>query len=425
GLYEGGVRIPLVAWGPGRVRPGTTDRPTPLTDGLPTLAELAGAPAPADVDGLSAAPLLAGGPDAARHGHLYWFRDELGVTSRANAQDAQRATWLAEAVRRENWKAVRFAPERDHALPDAKWQVELYDLAADPGETRDLAATYPARAAELVALMRSSWQSPYPRTPFGTRLTLPALAVPGQAFTVTATLDNGSSRPWTDAGLGLTAPAGWTVTATSPATAQQLPAGARLTASWQVTPPAGAAPATAWTLTAEGTALAPGGLVRYPAKGSVPTPPPPPTRDSYLSDLAWISATNGWGPVERDASNGKNAAGDGPPISFGGTTYPKGLGVHAPSEIAYHLGGTAVRFTALVGIDDFSARQSALGATRAKVYGDGRPLLTTPTLTAAGGPVAVDLDVRGVRVLRLVVEDANDRSSFDHTSWALARVTVA
>ncbi|MFD8146411.1 sulfatase-like hydrolase/transferase [Streptomyces sp. NPDC059708] len=424
-LYEGGVRIPLIAWGPGRVRQGTTDRPTPLTDVLPTLAELAGAPAPADVDGLSAAPLLAGSPDAARHGHLYWFRDELGVTARANAQDAKRATWLAEAVRRENWKAVRFAPERDHALPDAQWQVELYDLAADPGETRDVATTYPARAAELVALMRASWKDPYPRTGFGTRLTPPALAVPGEALTVTATLDNGSARPWTTAALALRAPAGWTVAPASPAAADRLPAGGRLTASWQVTPPANAAPATAWTLTAEGTALAPGGLVRYPATATVPTPPPAPTRDSYLSDLTWISATNGWGPVERDASNGKNAAGDGPPISFGGTSYPKGLGVHAPSDIAYHLGGSAVRFTALVGIDDFSARQSTLGATRAKVYGDGRPLLTTPVLTAAGGPVTVDLDVRGVRVLRLVVEDANDRTSFDHTSWALARVTVA
>ncbi|MFJ3880161.1 sulfatase-like hydrolase/transferase [Streptomyces sp. NPDC090077] len=424
-LYEGGVRVPLIAWGPGRVRQGTSDRPTPLTDVLPTLAELGGAPAPADVDGLSAAPLLAGSPDAARHGHLYWFRDELGVTSRANAQDAKRATWLAEALRRDHWKAVRFAPERDRNLPDTRWQVELYDLAADPGETRDLAAAHPARAAELVALMRASWKDTYPRTPFGTRLTLPALAVPGEAFTVTATLDNGSARPWTAAALTLRAPAGWTVAPASPTGAEQLAAGGRLATSWRVTAPATAAPRAAWTLTAEGSAVAPGGPVRYEATGSTATPPPAPTADSYLSDLTWISAANGWGPVERDASNGKNAAGDGPPISFGGTAYPKGLGVHAPSDIAYHLGGAAVRFTSLVGIDDFSAKQSTAGATRAKVYGDGRLLLTTPVLTAAGGPAAVDLDVRGVRVLRLVVEDANDRTSFDHTSWALARVTVS
>lgn len=423
-LYEGGVRVPLLVWGPGRVHPGTSDRPTSLTDVLPTLAELGGAPSPTDVDGLSAAPLLAGGADSARHGHLYWFRDERGVTSRADAQDGGRATWLAEAVRRDDWKAVRFAPERNHALPDDQWQVELYDLATDPGETGDLVTRHPAKAAELVALMRSSWKDTYPRIPFGSGLTLPALAVPGRAFTVTATLDNGSSRPWSAASLALRTPDGWTVTPTSSTTAERLAAGGRLAVSWQVTPPIGAAPATSWTFTAEGSALAPGGPVHYPATGTAATPPPAPTRDAYLSDLTWISATNGWGPVERDASNGKNAAGDGPPISFGGTTYPKGLGVHAPSDIAYHLGGAAVRFTSLVGIDDFSAKQSTLGATRAKVYGDGRLLLTTPTLTAATGPVQVDLDVRGVRVLRLVVEDANDRTSFDHTSWALARVTV-
>ncbi|MFC6986835.1 sulfatase-like hydrolase/transferase [Streptomyces cirratus] len=61
-LYEGGVRIPLIAWGPGRVRQGTSDRPTPLTDVLPTLAELGGAPAPTDVDGLSAAPCSPAAP---------------------------------------------------------------------------------------------------------------------------------------------------------------------------------------------------------------------------------------------------------------------------------------------------------------------------------------------------------------------------
>ncbi|WP_312847641.1 NPCBM/NEW2 domain-containing protein [Streptomyces sp. WAC08241] len=121
---------------------------------------------------------------------------------------------------------------------------------------------------------------------------------------------------------------------------------------------------------------------------------------------------------------GAVAAGDGTPISFGGTTYAKGLGVHAYSDVAFHLGGAADRFTTLVGIDDFSARQSSVGATRATVYGDDRVLHTTGVLTAATGPVPLDLDVRGVRVLRLEVTDANDKTSFDHTSWALARITV-
>ncbi|MFJ5831577.1 NPCBM/NEW2 domain-containing protein [Streptomyces sp. NPDC093089] len=66
----------------------------------------------------------------------------------------------------------------------------------------------------------------------------------------------------------------------------------------------------------------------------------------------------------------------------------------------------------------------ATGATRATVRGDDRVLLTTPVLTAATGPVPVDVDVRGVRVLRPEVTDANARTSFDRTSWVLARVTV-
>ncbi|MFF3724100.1 sulfatase-like hydrolase/transferase [Streptomyces erythrochromogenes] len=423
-LYEGGVRVPLIAWSPGRIGAGTSDRPTPLTDVLPTLAELGGAPAPTDIDGLSAAPLLAGSPDTARHNHLYWFRDERGVTSRANTEDGGRATWLAEAVRKDEWKAVRFAPVRDRALPDAQWQVELYDLASDLGEQRDVAAANPSVVAGLVALMRSSWADTYARRPFGVRAQVQGPVVPGQAFTVTATLANGSAKPWTRALLALSAPAGWQVQAATATGRDPLPAGAALTTTWRVTPPATAAAGTQWPLTVDGTAQTPTGPVRYSAPERVSTVPPAPASDAYLSDLDWVSATNGWGPVERDRSNGRKPAGDGTPISFGGVTYGKGLGVHAPSEVVYHLGGAADRFTALVGIDDFSTNQGATGATKASVRGDGKVLFTSGRLTGAGGPVRVDLDVRGVKLLHLVVEDANANTALDHTSWALARVTV-
>ncbi|MFJ3727993.1 sulfatase-like hydrolase/transferase [Streptomyces sp. NPDC090045] len=424
-LYEGGIRVPLIAWSPGRIGAGrTSDRPTPLTDVLPTLAELGGAPVPTDIDGLSAAPLLAGSPAAARHNHLYWYRDERGVTSRADTEDGGRATWLAEAVRKDDWKAVRFAPVRDHALPDAQWQLELYDLASDLGEQRNVAAANPSVAAGLVALMRSSWVDTYVRKPYGVRAQIQGPAVPGEAFTVTATLGNGSGRPWTRALLALRAPAGWEVRATAATGQDLLAAGAVLTTSWKVTPPATAAAGTQWPLTVDGTAESPTGALRFAATERVSTVPPAPAADAYLSDLAWVSATNGWGPVERDRSNGRNAAGDGTPISFGGVTYAKGLGVHAPSEIVYHLGGAADRFTALVGIDDFSKNQAATGATKASVRGDGKVLFTSGKLTGAAGPVRVDLDVRGVKLLHLVVEDANSNSAFDHTSWALARVTV-
>ncbi|MGW1639602.1 sulfatase-like hydrolase/transferase [Streptomyces lavendulae] len=410
-LYEGGVRVPLIAWGPGRIAAGTTSsRPTPLYDLLPTLADLAGAPAPSDTDGLSAAPVLAGTPALAPlHGHLYWYRDEQGVTARANAQDAGRAKRVAEAVRQGRWKGVRFAPARDRSVPDAQWQFELYDLAADPGEQHDVAAANPSVVASLTTLLRSSWADTYPRRAWGLTLT-------SDGVTLTTRLANGTARAWTDVRVEPAVPAGWTAVPAGPATAASLAPGAALTTLWTVTAPGTAAGQVSATATTS--------EFRFTAATRFTPLPAPPTADSYLSDLPWVSAANGWGPVERDRSNGRKEAGDGTPIAFGGVTYAKGLGVHAPSEIVYHLGGRADRFTALVGIDDFSKNQSAAGATRAVVRADGRTLLTTGTLTAATGPVPLDVDVRGVRLLHLLVEDANGNSAFDHTSWARAHVTA-
>ncbi len=159
-LYEGGIRVPLLAWRPGTVAAGeVNDRVTPQTDVLPTLTELAGLPAPPGVDGLSAAALLDGsGGSAPEHqGGLYWYRNDPGSTPRANAEEGGRIDRLAEAVRRGDWKAVRYAPGRERTAPDSAWGVELYDLAADPGETTDVAAEHPALVAELTAVLRASW----------------------------------------------------------------------------------------------------------------------------------------------------------------------------------------------------------------------------------------------------------------------------
>src|SRR5439155_8743288 len=59
--------------------------------------------------------------------------------------------------------------------------------------------------------------------------------------------------------------------------------------------------------------------------------PPSPRGNSYLSDLSWTYVSNGYGPAERDTSNGENLARDGQAMRIRGRTYTKGLGVHAPS----------------------------------------------------------------------------------------------
>lgn len=125
-LYEGGTRIPLIAWWPERIAPGVTDHVCALYDLLATFADLAGVEAPPG-DGLSLAPLLGGDPQA-DHTALYWKYEGPDMV-------------LWEAARAGNWKALR--------IGDA---IELYDLGSDLGETVDLSRAYPGFAEELLTL---------------------------------------------------------------------------------------------------------------------------------------------------------------------------------------------------------------------------------------------------------------------------------
>jgi arylsulfatase A len=125
-FYEGGIRVPTIARLPGRIAPGTVSEHVGyFPDILPTLADLAGATAhlPADLDGLSFAPTLLGRPEEQEsHPYLYW-----------EAAGPKQNT-VQQAVRWGNWKAVRHGPR-------AGW--ELYDLATDIAEARNVAASHP------------------------------------------------------------------------------------------------------------------------------------------------------------------------------------------------------------------------------------------------------------------------------------------
>lgn len=81
-------------------------------------------------------------------------------------------------------------------------------------------------------------------------------------------------------------------------------------------------------------------------------PPPPLTGTPYVSDVPFVSETNGWGPVERDGSVNESDGGDGNPLTIGGVVYAKGLGTHAPAEVTVYLGGRCRAFTASAGLDD-------------------------------------------------------------------------
>ena len=79
-------------------------------------------------------------------------------------------------------------------------------------------------------------------------------------------------------------------------------------------------------------------------------PAAPPAGTDYVSDLPWLSSTNGWGPVERDTSVGGNVGGDGKTITLAGTTFKKGLGTNSISDVAIYAGGRCSNFTATVGV---------------------------------------------------------------------------
>ena len=131
-LYEGGIRVPLIARWTGRTPAGaTTDHVGAFWDFLSTFAELAGVAEPEGLDGRSMAPLLSGrAEEQAEHEFLYWEFHE-GAASK-------------QAVRMGRWKGVRLSPSAP---------LELYDLAEDLGETRDVAAEHPDIVARIEAYL--------------------------------------------------------------------------------------------------------------------------------------------------------------------------------------------------------------------------------------------------------------------------------
>jgi hypothetical protein len=157
-----------------------------------------------------------------------------------------------------------------------------------------------------------------------------------------------------------------------------------------------------------------------PLTVSVAAPPTPPKGQPWVSDLTFVSQSNGWGPVEPDRSNGEDGAGDGGPLTIGTTTYAKGLGAHATSEIGLHLGKRCSRLTAVVGVDD---EVGELGSVVFEVWADGRRVWQSPLLTGTDPASPVDVDLTGTTTVALRVTDGGDGGGYDHADWADARLT--
>ena len=139
-----------------------------------------------------------------------------------------------------------------------------------------------------------------------------------------------------------------------------------------------------------------------------------------MSDLPFLSATNGWGPVERDKSVNGNVGGDGRTLTLAGVTYAKGLGTNSVSDVQVYLGGHCGRFTSFVGVDDEAGNA---GSVTFSVVADGKTLATSARLTGSSATASLDVPIAGTQVLDLVVGDAGDGNGNDHGDWATPTLT--
>jgi len=119
-LYEGGIRVPLIAYWPGKIKPGSVSgHISAFWDFLPTFAEIADVKAPENIDGISILPTLLGDGDKQKqHEYLYWEFHEKPQ---------------AQAIRMGDFKAVFFVREK---------KLELYNLKTDLGEEKNVATEH-------------------------------------------------------------------------------------------------------------------------------------------------------------------------------------------------------------------------------------------------------------------------------------------
>lgn len=135
--YDGGIRTPMIAWWPGKIEAATvSDHVSAFWDISPTLRDIAGAEPQADTDGISMVPTLLGEGSQAEHDYLYWEFYEQGGK---------------RAILRNDWKLILYQTNTD-----LNPRCELFNLAEDEGERKNVATQHPELVSELRSLMDES-----------------------------------------------------------------------------------------------------------------------------------------------------------------------------------------------------------------------------------------------------------------------------
>ena len=133
-LYEGGIRVPCIAYWKDKIRSGdTTHHPAAFYDFMPTFAELAQTTIPSQTDGISFLPELLG-KEQSKHEFLYW-----------EIHNNPKVKGFRQAMRLGNWKAVRYGD---------RYKTELYDLEKDPLEEEDVSKEHPETIKKINAILK-------------------------------------------------------------------------------------------------------------------------------------------------------------------------------------------------------------------------------------------------------------------------------